>query len=120
MGTLSSFPGRMRRQREGAEAAPIAVSPYGFAIDGLHVAWQSVSEIRAARMDHPSGRELVIEFIAAGTCAIVSERQRGFGELEKAMNAVFPATASWRDAFAAQSPPVERTSLYRRVQPHLE
>lgn len=115
MGTLSSFPDRMKQRRDTAEPAPIAVSLHGFAIGGLHVAWQSVSEIRAARMDHPSGRELLIEFIAAGTCVIVSERQRGFGELEKAMNAVFPATASWRNALPAESSSGKRTSLYQRM-----
>lgn len=117
MGTISNLSDWSKRRRDVAGLAPIVVSLHGFATDEVHVAWQSVSEIRAARTDQASGGESLVEFVVAGTCVVVSDRQHGFDELEKAMSAVFPATASWRGMLQSGLPPGERTTLYRRANP---
>lgn len=114
MGTISNLSDWSKRRRDVAGLAPIAVSLHGFATGDMHVAWQAVSEIRAARTDPASGGESLVEFVAAGTCVVVSDRQPGFDKLEKAMSAVFPATASWREMLQRGLPPGERATLYRR------
>ena len=113
MGTISSLMDRLRRAREDSRP-PVEVSPFGFSVGSAVVVWQLVSEIRAFKSDLLTTDEVFLEFHIADQIIRVSEEQPGFGALEEAMRAAFPATATWRSAVLqppfAQNP----TLLFRR------
>ncbi|MDR7133134.1 hypothetical protein J2X06_000318 [Lysobacter niastensis] len=112
MGTILECKNRFLR---GSALPPVKVTAFGFCVGQDHVAWPSVAEIRAYKVDRLTTGEAFLEFIfGAGQGIRVSEEQPGFDELEAAMIAVFPTNADWRQAVLM--PPFEHdfTLLFRR------
>lgn len=94
---------------------PVKVTAFGFCVGPDHVAWPSIAEIYACKVDRLTTEEAFLEFVfGVGQDIRVSEEQPGFGELEAAMIAAFPATADWRQALLVPPPAHHRTLLFRR------
>ena len=102
-------------RRSKPDLPPVAVTAFGFTVGPVVVAWQTVSEIWGYKVDLLTTDEAFLEFSSNGQCISVSEEQPGFDQLESAMVAAFPATASWRQEVL--QPPFDRsrTLLYRRA-----
>lgn len=112
MGTLSSLMDRLTRK---PELPPVSVTPFGFTVAESFFPWQTVSEIRGYKIDRLTTDEAFLEFLSGDRTVSVSEEQPGFGQLESAMIAAFPATASWRQAVLQPAFDPCRTLLYRRA-----
>ena len=99
--------------RSNSALPPIQLTAFGFCVGPDSVAWPSVAEIFACKGDRLT-HDACLEFVfGVGQGIRVSEEQPGFGELEAAMIAAFPATADWRQALPM--PCVhQRTLLFRR------
>jgi hypothetical protein len=112
MGTVLERKNRFLRG-SGPALPPVKVTAFGFCVGPDHVAWPSVAEIRAYKMDRLA--TAFLEFIVgAGQGIRVSEEQPGFDELEAAMIAAFPATADWRQAVLMPPFAHSWTLLFRR------
>ena len=114
MGTLSSLIERLSR-RTRPDLVPVVVSAFGFTVGPTFVAWQAVSEIRGFKADRITSDEAFLEFSSGGQAIVVSEEQAGFNQLEAAMVAAFPTTATWRHAVLPPAFDPCRTLLYRRA-----
>ena len=114
MGTISNLMERLTR-RPKADLPPVVVTAYGFTVGPVFVAWQTVAEIWGYKVDLLTTDEAFLEFSSNGQCISVSEEQPGFDQLEAAMVASFPATASWRQAVLQPAFDRSRTLLYRRA-----
>ncbi len=112
MGTITSLLDRLRRP--GPTVGLLSVTAHGFATGDAFVAWQTVSEIRACKVDRGTREEALLEFVSAGSSVVVSEEQPGFAGLEAAMCAVFPGTATWRERVLARPSAPQRTVLFQR------
>ena len=114
MGTILERKNRFLRVSRPA-LPPVKVTAFGFCVGPDHVAWPSVAEIRAYKMDRHTTDEAFLEFIfGAGQGIRVSEEQPGFNELEAAMIAAFPTTADWRQAVVMPPFAHDFTLLFRR------
>lgn len=120
MGTILELKNRFLRGSKPV-LPPVTVTAYGFCVGPDYVAWQSIAEIRtnkeacAYKVDRLTTDEAFLEFIfGVGQGIRVSEEQPGFGELETAMIAAFPATADWRQAMLMPPSAHNHTLLFRR------
>ena len=114
MGTILECRNRFLRGSRPA-LSPVKVTAFGFCVGPDHVAWQSVAEIHACKMDRLTTDKAFLEFIfSAGQGIRVSEEQPGFDELEAAMIAAFPTTADWRQAVLMPPFAHDFTLLFRR------
>ena len=114
MGTISSLIERLS-QRSKHDLVPVVVSAYGFTVGQYFVAWQTVAEIWGHKDDRVTTDEAFLEFSSNGQSVLVSEEQPGFDQLEAAIVAAFPATATWRQAVLLPAFDPCRTLLYRRA-----
>lgn len=114
MGTISSLVDRLSRKSR-PDLPPVTVTAFGFGVGPTFVAWQTVVEIRAFKVDRITTDEAFREFLANGQCLHVSEEQPGFDRLEAAMIAAFPTTADWRQSVLQPAFEPCRTLLYRRT-----
>ncbi|MGO4549534.1 hypothetical protein AB4059_00300 [Lysobacter sp. 2RAF19] len=94
---------------------PIAVNASAFTVGPTSVAWQTVSEIWAYKIDLLTTDEAFLEFSFNGQTISVSEEQPGFDLLESEMIAAFPATADWRQHVLLPVFESCRTLLYTNV-----
>ncbi len=94
MGTVSDFNQHWKR-RQAAHAEGIRVSAFGFSLGERFVPWQAVSAIHLHR-EPEDVRAGCLYFDSGGERVGVWMCQAGFAELERAMTAIFPATADWR------------------------
>jgi hypothetical protein len=113
MGTILEFKNRLLGGSKPA-LPPVKVTAFGFCVGPDHVAWPSIAEIHAHKADCRTTGETFLEFVGVGQGIRISEEQPGFGELEAAMIAAFPATAGWRQAVRSSPPTHNRTLLFRR------
>jgi hypothetical protein len=114
MGTILERKNRFLRGSRPA-LSPVKVTAFGFCVGPDHVAWQSVAEIHACKMDRLTTDKAFLEFIfGAGQGIRVNEEQPGFDELEAAMIAAFPTTADWRQAVLMPPFAHDFTLLFRR------
>jgi hypothetical protein len=120
MGTILELKNRFLRGSKPV-LPPVKVTAFGFCVGPDYVAWQSIAEIRAYKeacayeVDSLTTEVAFLEFIfGVGQGIRVSEGQPGFGELEVAMIAAFPATADWRQAMLMPPFAHNRTLLLRR------
>lgn len=114
MGTLHSLMDRLTRRTQ-PDAPVVSVAAHGFSVGDAFVAWQSVSRIRAIKVDRLTAAEVVFHFEAAGRTVVVSESSPGFQALEAAMVAVFPSTSAWRAAVIQPPFPANPSVLYHRT-----
>jgi len=104
-----------RRSCIGADDdSPLTVTPFGFAVARDCVAWQSVGEIRAYKVDRRTTDEAFVEFWMGDKGIAISEGRAGFEELEAAMVAAFPDTACWRANVQFPVRARNETVLFRR------
>ncbi|MBO9718431.1 MAG: hypothetical protein J7507_16960 [Pseudoxanthomonas sp.] len=114
MGTVTRLLDRIARARGQPERCAVVVTPFGFALAGRTIAWQTVSEVWGYKIDLPTTDEAFLEFVAGNERIAVSEEQPGFDALASAMAATFPVTADWRSAVLLPAFACNRTLLYRR------
>ena len=115
MGTISNLMGRLTR-RSKPELPPVAITSFGFTVGPTFVAWQTVSEISAYKVDLVTTDEAFLEFSFNDQSISVSEEQPEFDLLESAMVAVFPTTADWRQCVLQPAFDPCRTLLYGRAR----
>jgi len=108
------FPNSRRSCIGADDDSPMTVTPFGFAVGRDCIAWQSVAEIRAYKVDRRTTDEAFVEFWLGGKCIAISEGRVGFDELEAAMVAAFPDTACWRGHVQFPVRARNETVLFRR------
>lgn len=114
MGTILSLMERLA-QRATPGRMPVAVTPFGFTVGSIFVAWQRVSAIAACMVDRTTADALSLEFAFDDQTLSVSELQPGFDLLEAAMVACFPTTADWRQRVLHAPCDPFRTLLFKRA-----
>ena len=114
MGTILEWKDRFLRVSRPA-LPPVKVTAFGFCVGPDIVAWPSVAEIHAYKMDRLTTDEAFLEFVFdVGQGIRVSDEPPGFDELEAAMIAAFPTTADWRQAVLMPPFAHDFTLLFRR------
>lgn len=100
---------------KGGEPPAVVITASGFAVGSVAVAWSTVSEVWAYKIDLVTTDEAFLQFLFDGQSISVSEEQPGFDNLAAAMAAVFPSTAGWRGAVLQPPFDSSRRLLYRRA-----